>query len=201
LLAFGGVAGAGVYYWLDRGSRAPVPAPPAVKQKPAAAPAPPAMAAPAAAPPSTQAVAANPPAAAPVPPQAPSAPQLLRAEQLRRYAGYQAGPNKLLRERLAATRERLGSEPDGNYSVELFISENSDPARAERFLQRASDLVPLSEINIIPVASGTGYRLRVSYGVFASRQAAAEAARRLPPKYQNAFKVQLRTVAELRAAV
>jgi type II secretory pathway predicted ATPase ExeA len=201
LLAFGGVAGAGVYYWLDRGSRAPVPAPPAAKQTPAAAPAPPAMAAPAAAPASTQAVAAIPPAAAPAPPQAPSAPQLLRAEQLRRFAGYQAGQNKLLHERLAATRERLGSEPGGSYSVELFISENSDPARAERFLQRARDLVPLAEINVIPVASGTGYRLRVGYGVFASREAAAEAARRLPPKYQNAFKVQLRTVAELRAAV
>jgi MSHA biogenesis protein MshM len=192
LLAFGAAAGAGLYYWLDRGGRAPVPVPPAAEPAPSAAAAP--------------AAAAKPPAAeittaAPAPPQAPTPPLLLRAEQLRRFAGYDAGQNKLLRERLAATRERLGSEPDGRYSVELFISENSDPARAERFLQRARDLVPLPEINVIPVPSGTGYRLRVSYGVFPSREAAAEAARRLPPKYQNAFKFQLRSMAELRAAV
>jgi len=197
LLAFGGVAGAGVYYWLDRASRAPVPAPPAARQAPPAAPT---QATPAK-PPAAGIAAAAAPAAVPAPAPAPSAPQRLRPEQLRRFEGYDAGQNKLLRERLAAARARLGSEPDGSYSVELFISENSDPARAERFLQRARDLVPLTEINVIPVASKAGYRLRVSYGVFASREAAAEAARRLPPKYQEAFKFQLHTVAELRAAV
>jgi len=43
--------------------------------------------------------------------------------------------------------------------------------------------------------------MRVAYGVYASREAAAEAAKRLPPKYQNAFRFELRSFAELRAAI
>ncbi len=193
LLAFGAAVGAGMFYWLDR------------SQSPTAAPSPPATPSPqpvAAASPvaasTAQAEEAKPPAAGAVP--APPAP-LLAADQLRRLEGYAAGRNSLLRERLAATRERLESEPDGNYSIELFIAENSDPARTERFLLRARELVPLPEIFVVPVATGSRYHLRVTYGVFGSRQAALEAAGRLPPKYQNAFKFELRSLAELRAAI
>jgi hypothetical protein len=92
-------------------------------------------------------------------------------------------------------------EPDGSYSIELFVAENSDPARTERFLIRARDLVPLPEVYVIPVATGPRYHLRVTYGMFADRDAAAEAARRLPPKYQKAFQLELRSLAELRAAI
>jgi hypothetical protein len=141
--------------------------------------------------------AAPPPAAQPEKTPA----SLLAAEQLRRLEGYGAARNPLLRDRLAATREKLGSAPDASYSIELFVSENSDPARTERFLQRARDLVPLSEVYVIPVAAGSRYLLRMTYGVFDNREAAAEAARRLPPKYQNAFHVQLRSLAELRASI
>ena len=48
---------------------------------------------------------------------------------------------------------------------------------------------------------GAHYRLRVTYGMFASNAAAADAAKRLPPKYQNAFRFELRSLAELRAAI
>jgi hypothetical protein len=164
----------------------------------------PAQAASAAATPAAEAkpaAAANPAAAAPAAePEKPPA-QLLAAEQLRRLDGYNAARSPLLRERLAATREKLGSAPDGSYSIELFVAENSDPARTERFLGRARDLVPLSEVYVIPVATGARYMLRVAYGIFDSKEAAAEAARRLPPKYQNAFQFQLRSLAELRASI
>ena len=83
----------------------------------------------------------------------------------------------------------------------MFIAENSDAARAERFLVRARELVPLSEVYVIPVATGLRYFLRVAYGVYPGKEAAAEAARRLPPKYQNAFQFELRSFAELRAAI
>jgi septal ring-binding cell division protein DamX len=126
---------------------------------------------------------------------------LLTAEQLRRFDRYVPGRNSLLRERLAATRERLSGEPGGSYSIELFIAENSDPERTERFLMRARELVPLSEVYVVPVASGPRYRLLVTYGVFGSREAAAEAAKRLPPKYQKAFKVEFREMADLRASI
>ncbi|MEK6244323.1 MAG: AAA family ATPase [Pseudomonadota bacterium] len=185
LLAFGAVAGAGVFYWLDRGRNAPAASAPS-----AASPVPPASA-----------PAPAPQVAAPVQaPEKPAAP-LLAPEQLRRMEGYSAGRNPLLRERIAAAREKLESEPDPNYSIELFIAENSDAARAERFLMRARQLVPLSEVYVIPVANGSRYFLRVAYGAYPGKEAAAEAAKRLPPKYQNAFQFKLRSFTELRAAI
>jgi len=199
LLALGAVVGAGLFHWLAR----PETATPA---KPAAAPSPTAA--------RPEAAAAKPeaPQPEPAPSQAPRAetpnapatppPSLLSAEQLRRFDGYAAGRNPLLRERLAATREKLAAEPDTSYSVELFQTDNSDPERTERFLQRARDLVPLADVYVVPVPRGAGrYRLRVAYGMFAGRELADAAARRLPPKYQNAFRFTLRSAAELRTAL
>ena len=60
---------------------------------------------------------------------------------------------------------------------------------------RARDLVPLSELFLIPVGS---QRLRVIYGTFDSPQQAREAERRLPPKYQQAFRASARSFGELR---
>ncbi len=199
MIALGAAAGAGIALWFKQSSSPALPAtapPPPAPQPaaPAAAarPAIPATPAPGA-PPQTKEVA--PPATQP------AAASLLAAKQLRRLDGYGAGPNPLLRERLAATREKLASVPDGNYSIELFRAENSDPARTERFLVRASDLVQLSEVYVIPVVTGSRYILRVTYGIFDSKDAAAAAARRLPPKYQNAFRLESRSLAELRASL
>jgi type II secretory pathway predicted ATPase ExeA len=183
LLALGAAAGAGLLRWLDRGGDA---------RPPAASPAKAIAAAPAETP--------KPPPAL-VPAATPAPPTLLSAEQMRRLDGYGAGRNGLLRERLAATRDRLLAEPDASYSIELFQADNSDPERAERFLIRARDLVPLSEVYVIPVARSGRYRLRVAYGIFADKNAASEAAKRLPPKYQNAFRFEPRSLAELRASI
>jgi type II secretory pathway predicted ATPase ExeA len=137
--------------------------------------------------------------AAPVAPTAP--PSLLQREQSTRLAGYTAGRNPLLRARLEATRARLDAEPDGRYSIELYISDNSDPARVERFLMRARDLVPLEEVYVLPLEGGSRYRIWALYGVFPDRQAAQRAAERLPPKYQQAFRTEPRSFAELRRAL
>ena len=184
LFALGAAAGTAVFHWLDRGRNvpavapvAPAPAPPV----PVTPPAPPAAGA-------TQ---------VPVKPPVPA----LSPDQLRRLEGYNPGRNPLLRERLAATREKLESAPDTGYSVELFVAENSDSARMERFLMRARDLVPLSDLYVIPVATGARYFIRVVYGAYAGKEPAAEAARRLPPKYLNAFPLDLRSFAELRGSI
>jgi type II secretory pathway predicted ATPase ExeA len=203
LLAAGAIVGAGVFYWLDQGKSAPAasapstptPGPPA--SSPAPAPFPTPAAAPANAPTPAAEQAPVPEAAAPEKPAVP----LLAPEQLRRLEGYSAGRNPLLRERIASAREKLESEPDTSYSIELFIAENSDAARTERFLMRARELVPLSDVYVIPVATGSRYFLRVAYSAYSSKEAAAEAAKRLPPKYQNAFRFELRSFAELRAAI
>ena len=199
LVALGAAAGMGVSFWYEQSS---APAAPVAAPRPPAAPAAtPAPAAAGGAPAQSAAPqAVEPVAAAPAEPAKPPAP-LLAAEQLRRLDGYAAGRNPMLRERLAATREKLAGEPDGHYSIELFVAENSEPARTERFLGRARELVPLSEVYVIPVATGSRYFLRVVYGMFDSKEAAADAAKRLPPKYQNAFRFELRSLAELRASI
>ncbi|MBC7802628.1 MAG: AAA family ATPase [Candidatus Parcubacteria bacterium] len=219
LIAAGAIAGAGLFYWLDRSAN-PLPPPsttPAAKSPPApAVPAAPAQAT--AEPPPPSAVPA-PEEAKPPPsedtqgaakpsslPPAPEASEklsvpLLAPEKLRRLEGYSPGRNPLLRERIASAREKLLSEPDSSYGIELFVAENSEGARAERFLVRAGELVPLTEIQVIPVATGARYFLRVTYGAYPSREAALEAIKRLPPKYQKAFQLEPRSFAELRAAI
>ncbi len=122
----------------------------------------------------------------------------LGAEAIRRLSAYKPGPNPLLKERISAMRDRLEREPDGSYSIELFSTENSDPARVERFLVRARELVPLDEILVLPQLSANRYRIRVTYGTYPDHASAAKAADRLPPKYKQAFQPELRSYAELR---
>ena len=131
---------------------------------------------------------------------APAARQLGR-EQQQRFAGYSPASQPLLSARLAATRETLDRAPGERHGLELFTTGNTDPARMERFLLRARELVPLENIFVIPIASGGNYQLRVVYGEFASRNDALDAARRLPPKYQHAFHASPRSFAELRSQI
>jgi len=134
------------------------------------------------------------------PPQIEPSP-LLSPVQARRIEGYSTAGQPLLGERIAATREVLERAPDERYAIELFVTENTDPARMERFLRRARDMVPLGELFVIPMAGGGEYRLRVVYGEFASREEALEAEQRLPPKYQQAFETSPRSFAELRGQI
>jgi type II secretory pathway predicted ATPase ExeA len=144
------------------------------------------------------------PAAAPQPVKVEPEPEpepepLLSAEQARRFDGYSAGKQRLLGERLAASRGLLERADDEHYALELFVTENTDPARMERFLLRARELVPLEELYVVPGPGDGQYRLWVLFGEFASREEAAAAGRRLPPRYQEAFRATPRSFEELRA--
>jgi type II secretory pathway predicted ATPase ExeA len=131
----------------------------------------------------------------------PEAEPQLSADQARRLAGYSPDGQKLLAERLDATRQILERAEDEHYALELFMTDNADPARMERFLLRARELVPLQEVYIIPVVAGSHYRLWVVFGEFSTEHEAAAAARRLPPRYQQAFRVLPRSFSELRRAL
>jgi len=192
-LALGLLAGVAIHWsWSSK------PAPVAVVKAPPPPPPPPKVE-PKAEPPEVKPVEAKPEPPAPPPPAPP--PKQLTEEQERRVAAYSAARQQLLAERLSATREVLDRAPGERYSLELFITDNTDPARMERFLLRARDLVPLERIFIIPMGTAGQYRLRVVFGEFDSREEALDAARRLPPRYQQAFSALPRTFAELRGQI
>lgn len=123
---------------------------------------------------------------------------LLTSAQTQRLEGYSAPGQPLLAERLAATRELLQHAGDGRYSLELFVTDNVEPARMERFLVRARDMVPLSELYVIPMLVGDRYRLWVLYGNYETFALAEAARRRLPPRYQREFRVSARSFEDLR---
>lgn len=184
---------------------APSPAKPAAAPSVEPAPAPPAqaVAAPAARPSAPPATVADKPAPDPAP--APPGPAvtakpapLLSLEQVQRIERFDSGGQPLLGERISAARAALEREPDDRYSIELFITNNTDPQRMERFLSRARDLALLPDMYVIPLASAGGYRLRVVYGDFPDRAAALEAERKLPAKYQKEFRTTPRSFADLR---
>ena len=137
------------------------------------------------------------------PPEPPPAPKPhLTEEQARRLDGYSPRGEALLESRLAAARERLDRAPDERYAIELFVTDNADPARMERFLLRARDMVALDELLVIPIQrSARRYRLRVALGEFSSREEALEAQRRLPPRYLKVFTPSLLSFAELRGEI
>jgi type II secretory pathway predicted ATPase ExeA len=137
----------------------------------------------------------------PPPPPPPAPPSRLSEAQASRFAGYSPAGQRLLAARLAASRELLGRAADETYTIELFNTANSDPARMERFLLRARDMVRIEDLAVIPMAAGGQYRLRVVYGQFDSREAAREAEKRLPPRYQDAFQTSPRSFAELRGQI
>ena len=125
----------------------------------------------------------------------------LNPEQARRLERYATGGQRLLAERISATRAVLERAPDEGYSIELFVTDNSDPARMERFLLRAQEYVPLEQLFVIPMEAGGQYRLRVVFGEFSSRDEAAAAGKRLPPRYQQAFHPSPRSFGELRSQI
>ena len=190
-----GAAAAGAVFWFLREPVAQPVIQPSIAKKPPASPAP----RPAA--PQGTSPAAEPHAEAAPIVEKPKPPPPLADDQLRRFDGYAPGQNRLLRERLAATRATLLSAPDTSCGIELFFTENSDPGRTERFLIRARELVSLDNLYVVPVSAGSRYFLRVVYGAYPDREACAEAAHRLPPKYQQSFVFSLRSFAELRAAI
>jgi MSHA biogenesis protein MshM len=127
----------------------------------------------------------------------------LRPEQAKRMEAYGAGSNPLLLSRVAATLEKLDAVSGERYSIELYISDNTDPARIERFLTRArdSDGVQLDSLYIVPLKVGDRYRIWAFLGDYADSDAAAKAASALPRRYRETFPLRPRTFAEVRRAL
>lgn len=123
--------------------------------------------------------ASAPPAPAPVTPPAPIAPPP-------KVAATPALP-PLLKTRLAATRTLLTRADKGAFSIQLYYTDDSSPARMERFLSRAKVAGTLEEIYILPLKLGNKDGYRVVYGNFPDESTTRAAIQELPQRYQNAF--------------
>ncbi len=106
--------------------------------------------------------------------------------------------NKLLAQRIAAAKTMLKSANGEEISIQLFITDDVRPARIERFLERAGQLVKLANVYVIPVRTGKQPRFWVLYGAYASPAEANAALARMPAKYKSSFKLRLVPMSEVR---
>jgi MSHA biogenesis protein MshM len=80
----------------------------------------------------------------------------------------------------------------------LFVTDNIQPDRMERFLVRAQNLVDLSDLFMHSVNNEGQAHFRVTYGIYPTRDEASKAMDELPQKYRTAFTPELYTLGELR---
>ncbi len=112
--------------------------------------------------------------------------------------GVKLGDHKLLGQRVEATKQIMATVNKEYYSIQLFITDNIQPDRMERFLIRAQNLVKLSDLYMHPVNKEGQAHFRVFYGIYPTRDQASIAMDELPQKYKTAFSPELYTLAELR---
>ena len=92
----------------------------------------------------------------------------------------------LFDQRLAAGKKLL-VQKNIVASIQLFYDEDIQPKRVEGFLKRAEGLGKLQEIYLVPSRFGDKEGLRVLYGAYPSVEAARNAIKNLPPRYQESF--------------
>ncbi len=92
----------------------------------------------------------------------------------------------LFDQRLAAGKQLLDQKKTVA-SIQLYYNETINPERIEGFLERADKLGVLPEIYLLPAKLGGKNGIRVLYGAYPSVDAAHEAVKDLPVRYQKAF--------------
>ncbi len=112
-------------------------------------------------------------------------------------AGVELAGNALLEQRLEATTNVMRKTDRNFYTIQLFATENIQPDRMERFLQRARSQVDLSDLYVHPVSNGNQAKFIVTYGIYPSRDEADAALAGLPEKYQSSFQPALYALSEL----
>ncbi len=101
------------------------------------------------------------------------------------------GTPSLLQQRLAASDEMLHKHGKGSASIQLFFTDEVQPARMEGFLKRANGLDKLSEIYVVPIKVNGRNGYRVLYGEYPSSEAARAGMKQLPQRYKIAFEPML----------
>lgn len=112
-------------------------------------------------------------------------------------AGVKLAEHPLLHERLNATAKVLKTTDKQHYTIQLYSTDNIQADRMERFLNRAQNLVDLSNLYVYSVTTAGQAKFRVAYGVYLTRRQADTAASDLPQKYQEAFHLEIYTLEEM----
>jgi len=112
-------------------------------------------------------------------------------------AGVKLAEHPLLHERLDATAKVLKTTDKQHYTIQLYSTDNIQADRMERFLNRAQNLVDLSNLYVYSVTTAGQAKFRVAYGVYLTRRQADTAASDLPQKYQEAFHLEIYTLEEM----
>jgi type II secretory pathway predicted ATPase ExeA/septal ring-binding cell division protein DamX len=128
----------------------------------------------------------SPPTQAPEPTVAAPAPEPAPAQPPAATAPATPAKGSLFDQRLAAGK-RLAGQKSVVASIQLFYNEDIQPKRIEGFLKRADGLGKLQEIYLVPARFGNKEGLRILYGAYPSVDAARNAIKDLPPRYQESF--------------
>jgi len=83
--------------------------------------------------------------------------------------------------RFAATQEWLRAAPGDYYSIQLLTADSSELAQLEEFLQRASRVVPATDLFVYSVKFDGRQHFRVAYGAYPNSVQVLSAMRELPP--------------------
>ena len=100
--------------------------------------------------------------------------------------------SSLFEQRLAAGKQLI-EQKKAVASIQLFYNDEIQKGRIENFLKRANGLGKLSEIYLLPAKFGSKDGLRVLYGAYPSVDAARNAVKDLPKRYQDAFTISIHT--------
>ncbi len=96
-------------------------------------------------------------------------------------------PKTILYEQRLEAGKKLLEQKKAVASIQLYYNEAVNPERIEGFLRRADKLGVLPQIYLLPAKLGGKNGIRVLYGAYPSVEAAHDAAKDLPVRYQKAF--------------
>jgi type II secretory pathway predicted ATPase ExeA/septal ring-binding cell division protein DamX len=103
-----------------------------------------------------------------------------------------------VQERFAATQAWLEKAPDRHYAIQLLTVKDSEIDRLERFLAKASQVVPAEELHVYGVKIDGVQHYRAAYGDFSDASATQEALKDLPPLFR-ALNPYQRTVERMKS--
>ncbi len=92
---------------------------------------------------------------------------------------------KLFTTRYESTQEWLKTTPGGIQSIQLLTVKEEQLPRMERFLQRATTLVPADKLHVYSVKIDGHQHYRAAYGEFADATQARAAMAELPPQLKS----------------